>query len=192
MSIRVADLKGKRAAVLGICLRSGVPLIRFLLRHGCAVTAFDKKSRGQLEDVFTALQGVDVELVLGEDYLDKLAGFDYLFRTPIMRPDLPEIEKAMRDGAVLSSEIELVFDLSTAPITAVTGSDGKTTTTTLIHEILKQSGHDAYLGGNIGHSLIEQVSDIGPQAKIVLELSSFQLMPMTTTPGWWEQQGSNL
>jgi len=175
-------LKGNKAAVMGIGLRSGVPLIKFLLKHGAIVTAFDKKTADQLEDVFKALKGYNVEYVLGGDYLSKLQGFDLLFKTPIMRPDLPELKAAEVAGAKLTSEIELVFDLASAPITGITGSDGKTTTTSLVAAILSHAGRKTYLGGNIGQSLIEQVESISADSSIVLELSSFQLMPMRQSP----------
>lgn len=182
MPITLGSLNGKRAAVMGIGLRSGVPLIKFLLKHGAEVTAFDKKTAEQLEDVFKALRGIKVEYVLGGDYLSKLHGFDLLFKTPIMRPDLPELLSAVAQGAILTSEIEVVFDLAQAPIIGVTGSDGKTTTTSLISTVLTQAGHKTFLGGNIGQSLIEQIESIPADARIVLELSSFQLLPMKQSP----------
>lgn len=182
MSITLESLRGKKAAVMGIGLRSGVPLIKFLLKHGASVTAFDRKNFEQLEGVLKELGGFNVEYILGGDYLTKLHGFDLLFKTPIMRPDLPELQEATLEGAVLTSEIEVVFDLVAAPITGVTGSDGKTTTTSLINAILSHAGHRTYLGGNIGQSLIEHVEYIPVDSRVVLELSSFQLMPMQQSP----------
>lgn len=182
MPITVESLRGKKAAVLGIGLRSGVPLIRFLVKHGAEVTACDKKTTEQLQEVLNALRGVPVQYELGEDYLSKLYGLDYIFKTPVMRPDLPELLAAQQAGAALSSEIELVFDLARAPITGITGSDGKTTTTSLVHAILREAGLKTYLGGNIGQSLIEKIEEVPSDARIVLELSSFQLMPMTQSP----------
>ena len=182
MALTVESLRGRKVAVMGIGLRSGVPLINFLVEQGSIVTAFDQKKTEQLGDVQKALVGKNVEYVLGGEYLKQLEGYDLLFKTPIMRPDLPELLKAVAEGARLTSEIELVFDLAQAPITAVTGSDGKTTTTSLIYAILKEAGREAYLGGNIGQSLIEQILDIPATAHIVLELSSFQLLPMKQSP----------
>lgn len=178
----LAQLSGKRAAVLGIGLRSGVPLIRFLHQQGCLVTACDRNSEEKLQDAIAALSDVPVEYVLGPDYLDGIKGCDYLFRTPGMRPDLPEVKCAVAAGAKLTSEIELVFALAEAPITGITGSDGKSTTTTLVYEMLRVDGRSVSLGGNIGHSLIEDVLTIPSGAEIVLELSSFQLMGMTQSP----------
>jgi UDP-N-acetylmuramoylalanine--D-glutamate ligase len=180
----LAGLKGKRAAVLGIGLRSGVPLIRFLQQHGCQAVACDRKPEERLSDVLAALQGLPVEYQLGEGYLAHLDQCQLLFRTPGMRPDLPEISQAVAAGAELTSEIELVFALADAPITGVTGSDGKTTTTTLVSEMLKADQRSVHLGGNIGRSLIEEVLQIPPTGEIVLELSSFQLMGMERSPDY--------
>lgn len=178
----VNELKGKKVAVLGLGLRSGVPLIRFLHQLGCQIVACDLKEKEQLADVLSQLEGIPLELCLGADYLAGLTDCQVLFRTPFMRPDLPELKQAVARGAILSSEIELVFALADAPITGITGSDGKTTTTTLISEMLRADGRQVFLGGNIGNSLIEDVLQIPPGAEIVLELSSFQLMTLAASP----------
>ncbi|NLW16868.1 MAG: UDP-N-acetylmuramoyl-L-alanine--D-glutamate ligase [Firmicutes bacterium] len=178
----IEKLKGKKVGVLGLGRRSGVPLIRFLHGLGCQIVACDRKEKEQLKDVLAQLGDIPVELRLGEEYLAHLSDCQVLFRTPFMRPDLPELQAAVQRGACLSSEIELVFALASAPITGITGSDGKTTTTTLISEILKADGRQVYLGGNIGYSLIEEVLHIPTSAEIVLELSSFQLMTLTDSP----------
>jgi UDP-N-acetylmuramoylalanine--D-glutamate ligase len=182
MSTAVSRLKGKKAAVLGLGLRSGVPLVRFLCRHGAQVTALDRRQAHEMPDVVALLDGLDIRLTLGADYLAHLTGFDFVFKTPIMRPDLPELVAAVAEGAVLTSEIELFCELCPAPITAVTGSDGKTTTTSLIAAVLREAGFNMFLGGNIGNSLVEQVETIERNDKVVLELSSFQLMPMRQSP----------
>ncbi len=178
----ITELKGKKVGVLGLGLRSGVPLIRFLHSIGCQVVACDRKEAAQLKGVLDALQGIPLELRLGADYLTQLADCQVLFRTPFMRPDLPELKQAVAAGARLSSEIELVFELAAAPITGITGSDGKTTTTTLISKMLQADGRQVFLGGNIGRSLIEDVLTIPSTAEIVLELSSFQLMTLAISP----------
>jgi len=182
MSRAVSCLKGKKAAVLGLGLRSGVPLVRFLCRHGAQVTALDKRPAHEMSDVSALLGDLDVPLRLGADYLAHLKGFDLIFKTPVMRPDLPELVAAVKDGAMLTSEIELFCELCRAPVTAVTGSDGKTTTTSLIAAVFREAGARTFLGGNIGSSLIEQVEDIASDDRVVLELSSFQLMPMQQSP----------
>ncbi len=179
----IEELTGKKAGVLGIGWRSGVPLIRFLHSIGCQVMACDQKEAEQLSQELAALQDIPLELHLGSDYLKHLDGCQFLFRTPFMRPDLPELKQAVAAGARLSSEIELLFALAAAPIAGITGSDGKTTTTTLVAEMLKADGREVHLGGNIGYSLIEEVLSIPATAEIVLELSSFQLMQMQVSPG---------
>ncbi|MBT9175710.1 MAG: UDP-N-acetylmuramoylalanine--D-glutamate ligase [Firmicutes bacterium] len=180
---KIASSKsGKKVAVLGLGLRSGVPLVRFLLKEGAHVTALDKRQAQDMPEVLALLDGLEVDLRLGEDYLADLKGFDLIFKTPVMRPDLPELSAAVANGAIVTSEIELFCELCPAPITAVTGSDGKTTTTSLIAAVFREAGAHTYLGGNIGNSLIEQVERIENGDRVVLELSSFQLMPMRQSP----------
>ena len=178
----LAQLQDKTVGVIGIGLRSGVPLIRFLHSQGCKIVACDRKQRDEMAEVLAALQGIPLELQLGEDYLVGLERCDWLFRTPGMRPDVVQLQQAVAAGARLTSEIELVFALAEAPITGITGSDGKTTTTTLVDEMLRADGRQVFLGGNIGHSLLEDVLQIPATAEIVLELSSFQLISMDKSP----------
>lgn len=174
-------LKGKKVAVLGIGV-SNTPLIHMLLRSGARVTACDKRSReafgGQIEE----LESLGAKLWLGEDYLDHLEGQDVIFRTPGMRPDLPQLTAAVEKGAVLTSEMEVFFQVCPCPIIGVTGSDGKTTTTTIIAELLKAEGYNVYLGGNIGRPLLPDAEMMEPDDFAVVELSSFQLMTMDLSP----------
>ena len=118
----------------------------------------------------------------GEKYLEKLVGFDIIFRSPSCLPIVPELVKEAQRGAIITTEIEMVIELAPCLVIGVTGSDGKTTTTTLIHEILKQDGYNCYLGGNIGTPLFTKVKDMKPEDIVVLELSSFQLMNMKISP----------
>ncbi len=182
MTKLASSLYGTKAAVLGLGLRSGVPLVRFLLGKGAQVTGLDQRQAHEMPEVVDLLAGLKVELRLGGDYLEHLKGFDIIFKTPVMRLDMPELSAAIRNGSVVTSEIELFCELCPAPITAVTGSDGKTTTTSLIAAVFRETGAKTYLGGNIGHSLIEQVESIRSGDRVVLELSSFQLMPMRQSP----------
>src|SRR6056297_617821 len=180
----VKDLKNKEVAVLGLGI-SNLPLIDFLEHLGANITACDYKTKEKLDkDTYSFLKKKNVELSLGESYLDILTikHFDYIFRTPGIRPDKKEILIALENGAVLSSEIELVFKLSQCPIVGITGSDGKTTTTTLVSEMLKKSGFNVHLGGNIGKPLVNEVLSYKKNDIIVLELSSFQLMGMEDSP----------
>ncbi len=173
-------LQQKRVLVLGLGI-SNRPLVRMLLAHGICVTACDKTPRDQADPEVLALEKAGAVLKLGEDYLENLSG-DVVFRTPGMHPDIPAIARLREQGAVLTSEMEAFFEVCPCRIIAVTGSDGKTTTTTLIAEILKQAGHTVWVGGNIGAPLLPEVENMHPEDIAVLELSSFQLLTMTKSP----------
>ena len=170
-------LRGRRIAVLGIGV-SNRPLIRMLLARGLDVTACDKREREALDDEVLQLERDGAVLHLGAGYLDGLDA-DVIFRTPGMRPDLPQLSALTQKGAVLTSEMEAFFAVCPCKIIAVTGSDGKTTTTTLIAEILKHAGKTVWVGGNIGAPLLPQAERMQPDDIAVVELSSFQLMTMT-------------
>lgn len=171
----------ERAAVVGIGI-SNMALIRYLVARGVRVTACDRTSAEKLGERAADLARLGVPLVAGEGYLEPLADHDLIFLTPGMPKHLPEIEAARRRGAAISGEIGLVLDLCRAPVIGVTGSAGKTTTTTLIGEILRAAGRETYVGGNIGKPLIEQVEAIPSEAVVVLELSSFQLQLVHRSP----------
>ena len=174
------SLRGKTVAVIGIGV-SNQPLIDVLLSHGIEVTACDRKSREELGVLGDTLTSKGAKLRLGADYLQNLRE-DIIFRTPGMRPDLPELQAAIANGSRLTSEMEIFFEICPCPIIAVTGSDGKTTTATMIAELLRRAGKTVHLGGNIGHPLLAEAGDIHPEDIAVLELSSFQLMTMTRSP----------
>ena len=174
-------LKGKKVAVLGIGV-SNTPLIHMLLRAGVKVTACDKRSREAFDGKIEDLESLGTKVCLREDYLEHLEGQDVIFRTPGMRPDLPQLSEAVSAGATLTSEMEVFFRVCPCPIIAVTGSDGKTTTTTIIAELLRAEGKVVYLGGNIGKPLLPDVGMMEPTDFAVVELSSFQLMTMDQSP----------
>ena len=176
----LASLHEKTVAVIGIGV-SNQPLIRLLLDRGIAVTARDKKPREKLGALADELEALGCRLVLGEEYLRDLTE-DVIFRTPGMRPDLPELSAAVARGSVLTSEMEVFFAVCPCRKIAVTGSDGKTTTTTIIAELLRRAGRTVHLGGNIGHPLLAETGSMHPEDLAVLELSSFQLMTMTHSP----------
>ena len=176
----LSSLQDKTVAVIGIGV-SNQPLIRLLLERGIAVTACDKKNRETLGIVAEQLEANGCRLRLGEAYLDGLTE-DVIFRTPGMRPDLPQLAAAVSRGSVLTSEMEVFFEVCPCPKIAVTGSDGKTTTTTIIAELLRRAGKTVHLGGNIGHPLLAETGKMKPEDVAVLELSSFQLMTMTHSP----------
>ncbi len=172
------EAKGKKIAVIGIGV-SNLPLIKMLSSFGADVEAFDKRTKEQLGETFDELSALGVKMILGGDYLDKIDKDTYmLFKTPGLRFDIPELLKAKENGTIISSEMELFFECCPAKIIAVTGSDGKTTTTSLIYDMLKRAGYNCYLGGNIGHPLLSEVEDMKNTDIAVVELSSFQLHTM--------------
>jgi UDP-N-acetylmuramoylalanine--D-glutamate ligase len=174
-------IKGKNTAVVGIGV-SNIPLIRFLLNLDAKVSAFDKKNENQLGEIGKEFKEKGVKLILGDNYLDNLTGYDVIFKTPSMRIDSPSLIKAKEEGAYITSEMEEFIKYCPAKIFGVTGSDGKTTTTSLIYNILKEEGYKTWVGGNIGTPLFDKIEEIKETDKVVLELSSFQLMTMTVSP----------
>ncbi|KYN75628.1 UDP-N-acetylmuramoylalanine--D-glutamate ligase [Clostridium sporogenes] len=174
-------IKYKKVAVVGIGV-SNRPLIKFLVKLGAKVTAFDKKHREKLGSISAELEEIGVDLVLGENYLDKLDGYDVIFKTPSMRIDRLEFVKAKEAGAYITSEMEEFIKYCPAKIFGVTGSDGKTTTTTLVYEMLKKEGYKTWVGGNIGTPLFANIEEMKEDHMVVLELSSFQLMTMDVSP----------
>ncbi len=176
------NLDGKKISVIGVGV-SNVPLIRFLTEGGARVTAHDKKNAEALGEVYAELSQLGVEFVLGEDYLKNIPqGTEVVFKTPGLRGDVPELEAARAKGIEVTSEMELFFELCPCEIIAVTGSDGKTTTTTLIGEMLKKEGYVCHIGGNIGRPLVAELETMKADHKAVLELSSFQLFSMRKSP----------
>jgi len=174
-------IKYKKIGVVGIGI-SNRPLIDFLLKLNAEVSAFDKKGSEQIGEVARELKGKGVNLVLGEKYLDDLSDFDIIFKTPSMRIDSPAFVKAKNKGSYITSEMEEFVRYCPSKIYGVTGSDGKTTTTTLMYNILKNQGYKSWIGGNIGTPLFSKVEEIKTDDRVVLELSSFQLMTMNTSP----------
>ena len=175
----LTSLRHKTVAVIGIGV-SNTPLLRRLLAEGIAVTACDRSSREKLGPLADELETAGATLQLGEGYLDGLTQ-DVIFRTPGLRPDVPQLLAAQRQGSTLTSEMEVFFQVCPCHMIAVTGSDGKTTTT-IIAELLKAAGRTVHVGGNIGQPLLCQADDMEPEDWAVLELSSFQLMTMDRSP----------
>ena len=175
-----ASMAHKRVTICGIG-HNNIPVIHQFLQAGAAVTACDRRSEAELGDTAEELRAAGARLCLGEGYLDDLSG-DLILRTPGMKPYLPAFEKARAQGMTVTSEMELFFALCEAPIYAVTGSDGKTTTTTIIAGLLDAAGVKTFVGGNIGRALLPYVEQITPQDAAVVELSSFQLTGMRQSP----------
>ena len=176
----VQSLNDKSIAVIGIGV-SNTPLIELLCSHGCDVTACDKRTKEQMGEEAARLKALGVKLKLGEDYLEDLHQ-DVIFRTPGLMPFDPHLTAAKERGSLITSEMEVFFALCPCRIIAVTGSDGKTTTTTIISELLKAAGYRVHLGGNIGHPLLCEVPEMKEDDYAVLELSSFQLHSMNCRP----------
>lgn len=174
------ELKWKTASVVGIGV-SNRPLIRFLLDHGVSVTARDRKTEEQLGDAAIELRSMGVTLVLGDSYLEDIKE-EVIFRSPGIRYDIPQFRRAVAAGAHLTSEMELFLSLTPAHVIGITGSDGKTTTTTLTSLFLQKAGYHVYLGGNIGTPLLQYVEEMTQDDYCVVELSSFQLHTMQISP----------
>ena len=174
------SLKGKKVAVLGLGV-SNRPLVRLLREFGIDTVGCDRTEREKLDKEVLDLEGIGCRLSVGEHYLENVEA-DILFRTPGMHPGHPAIEALRSRGAQVTSEMEVFFEVCPCDIIAVTGSDGKTTTTTLISEMLKAEGKTVWLGGNIGTPLLPLVRQMKESDLAVVELSSFQLMDMTRSP----------
>ncbi len=179
------QIKGVRCTVVGLGI-SNRPLIDFLQNAGALVTARDKKTRADFGTELDALEARGVRLILGEGYLDGIDE-DVIFRSPGIRPDIPPLLDAIARGAILTSEMELFLELCPCTVIGITGSDGKTTTTTLTgllleEECRKKGQGRVYVGGNIGTPLLSRVLEMTSDDYAVLELSSFQAMTMHRSP----------
>ena len=174
----IEGLSGKRIAVVGIGV-SNLPLIRLLAQSGCDVTACDKLTAQKLGSVYDELSALGVKFILGPGYIDRL-DFDVVFRTPGLHPD--KLKHAVRADTLVTSEMEVFFALCPCRTIAITGSDGKTTTSTVIAKLLEAEGYTVHLGGNIGKPLLCEIPTFGAEDIAVLELSSFQLHSMHCRP----------
>ena len=174
------EIQGRPVAVIGMGV-SNTPLIKMLLRAGAEVTVRDRVPRERAAEQVQELESLGARMILGEEYLQDLHE-DVIFRTPGLSPNTPELVNAVQRGIELSSEMELFFQTCPSRLIGVTGSDGKTTTTTIIAEFLKEAGRNVYVGGNIGKPLLPDVADMVEEDFAVLELSSFQLMTMEQSP----------
>ncbi len=175
-------LKNRKVAVIGLGV-SNLPLLDYLYEKGAIVTVFDDRDTEKIsKEAIEKVNKYEFETSFGENNLDKLVGFDLIFRSPSCMPTKKELEEEERRGAIVTSEIEMLMEMAPCKVIGVTGSDGKTTTTSLIYEIVKNAGYNTHLGGNIGIPLFTKLKEIEPEDVIVLELSSFQLMNMNISP----------
>lgn len=174
------SIRGRNVTVIGIGI-SNLPLIKYLVEAGANVTACDAHDAEWLGDKYKECEKLGISFNLGADYLDNIKD-DIIFKTPGLRIDVPQLKAAAERGAHITSEMETFFELCPAHIIAVTGSDGKTTTTTLIHEMMTRAGYRTWLGGNIGNPVLSQVGEMTEDDYVILELSSFQLHTMPYSP----------
>lgn len=175
------EMRQKRVAFIGTGV-SHTELITKFCEKGITVTVLDKRSADKFQETYDKLSALGVKFILGENYLDALTQFDVVFRTPGMYFNNPELVKARENGVIITSEMEVFFDLCPCKIYGVTGSDGKSTSTTLIAEILAANGRTVHKGGNIGRALLPIIEDIKEEDAAVVELSSFQLISMRKSP----------
>lgn len=175
-------LKNSKVAIIGLGV-SNVPLIDYMHDLGVNVTVFDERTIDNIpKSIVDKLTSYAMEFSFGPKALSKLVNFDIIFRSPSCLPTTPELMAEAERGAIVTSEIEMLMEIAPCKIIGVTGSEGKTTTTSLIFAILKDAGYTCYLGGNIGIPLFTKLSEIMPEDILVLELSSFQLMNMKVSP----------
>lgn len=175
-------LKNRKVAIIGLGV-SNIPLIDYLYNLHAKVTIFDNRNIEDIpKDIMDKITKYTFEFSFGENSLSKLIGFDIIFRSPSCMPTLKELVEEAKRGAIVTTEIEMLMEMSPCKVIGITGSDGKTTTTSLIYSILKEAGYNAHLGGNIGTPLFTKLESMKPEDIIVLELSSFQLMNMNISP----------
>jgi len=172
-------LKQSNIAILGLGV-SNIPLLEYLYELGSNITVFNTKELDNI--LIEKLDNLNVKYYIGENALDNLNGFDIIFRSPSILPTRKELIKAKEKGCIITSEVKEVLNLCPCKVIGITGSDGKTTTTTLIDLILKANNYSTHLGGNIGTPLFTKINEMKEEDIIVLELSSFQLMDFDISP----------
>ena len=172
-------LDGKQVAIIGMGV-SNIPLLDYFYDKNAKVTVFSTNALS--DEIMAKINKYRYEVELGEDNLSRLKGFDIIFRSPSALPTKHEFQSAVKKGAILTSEIEMVLKLAPCKMIGVTGTEGKTTTTSLIYEICKKAGYNCFLGGNIGKPIFTKINQMKPEDIVILELSSFQLMGMTVSP----------
>ncbi|OGY26875.1 MAG: UDP-N-acetylmuramoylalanine--D-glutamate ligase [Candidatus Woykebacteria bacterium RBG_16_43_9] len=176
------DLKNKKIAVIGAGIE-GISTVNYLSKKGAEVFLLDKKNKSEIDkETLAKIYELSVKTGFGKNYLNSLSSFDVIFRSPGVRPDLPQLSEAKDFGVEVTSQTKLFFDLCNAPIVGVTGTKGKGTTSTLIYEILKSAGKKPFLGGNIGNPPLDFIERVTSDSIVVLELSSFQLIDLEKSP----------
>ena len=179
-------IENKKVAIIGLGV-SNIPLIDYLHNNNAQVSIFDERNLAQIKEkvnkeILENIEKYNFTFITGKKCLEYLKNFDIIFRSPSCLPTRKELVKEQEKGTIITTEIEMLIKLAPCKIIGITGSDGKTTTTSLIYEILSKSGRNTYLGGNIGLPLFTKLNEIKKDDIIVLELSSFQLMGMDISP----------
>jgi UDP-N-acetylmuramoylalanine--D-glutamate ligase len=178
----IKDWKNKKVAILGLGVE-GLSCIQYLSKNGADLTVLDRREKEDMDsDMHENAKDLGVKFTLGKDYLQKLTDFDVIFRSPGFNRNNSELLEAEKQGVMVTSLTKLFFELCPCPIIGVTGTKGKGTTSSLIYEMLKESGRDVYLGGNIGTPPLDFLEQLNKDSIVVLELSSFQLQDMTKSP----------
>ena len=175
-------LRNRQVAVIGLGV-SNIPLLDYLHEKKAQVTVFDERIIDKIpKDILNKITRYGMGFSFGEKYLSKLNGYDLIFRSPSCLPTIPQLMEEKQRGAIVTTEIEMLMEMCPGTVIGITGSEGKTTTTTLVYEIIKAGGYRCYLGGNIGVPLFTKLEEMRPDDIIILELSSFQLMNMQISP----------
>lgn len=174
---------GKKIAIIGLGI-SNLPLLDYFYNLSCKIiSVFDNRAKDELDnDVIEKIDKYGIQYFGGEKNLENLKGFDIIFRSPIVMPYRKEIKQEQERGALVTSEIEMVLKLTPSKVIGITGTEGKTTTTSIIYEIIKKAGYKCFLGGNIGKPIFTNIKDMRPEDILVLEMSSFQLTNMAISP----------
>lgn len=173
---------GKKIAIIGLGV-SNLPLLDYFHNLSCKISVFDNRTKEELnKETIEKIDRYGIKYFGGENNLENLKGFDIIFRSPIVMPYRKEIKEEQERGALVTSEIEMVLKLTPSKVIGITGTEGKTTTTSIIYEIIKKSGYKCFLGGNIGKPIFTEVKNMRPEDIIVLEMSSFQLTNMKVSP----------
>ncbi len=173
---------GKKIAIIGLGV-SNLPLLDYFHNLSCKISVFDNRTKEELnKETIEKIDRYGIKYFGGENNLENLKGFDIIFRSPIVMPYRKEIKAEVERGALVTSEIEMLLKLTPSKVIGITGTEGKTTTTSIIYEIIKKAGYKCFLGGNIGKPIFTEVKNMKPEDIIVLEMSSFQLTNMDISP----------
>ena len=175
-------IKYRKVAIIGLGV-SNLPLLDYLYEKKARVTVFDDRDSNSInKEILDKISNYNFEMHFGKNCLNNLKNFNLIFRSPSCLPTKPELIDEANRGAIVTTEVELLMQMCPSKIIGITGSDGKTTTTSLINAILQEAGYKTFLGGNIGTPLFTKLPEMTPEDIVVLELSSFQLMGMQISP----------